>query len=209
MEELTVKQKKHDLYKFVGIPAKVYIGLEKEITITKILKTICTVLNVDQGSLFTKNRKHELVQARQIIFYMVRKYTNNSYGKIATLLVRDDNSIYNHATIIHGINNVDNLREVEPPYNKLCTIIEAILEDKVTLNQWKLLKDQEIVVNEIMASIDEKMPLINTILKEIGDDFIPKAEELKEFLQEKICSISLGIVEVRKRRWKDNDEDNE
>lgn len=206
MTQLTKKDKNHILYENLGISPKVYVGLDKQITISKILKTICTILKVEQSKLFSGSRKFELVQARQVAFYMTRRYTSHSFAMIAKLYVKDNNTVFNHATIIHGIGHIKEIRETDPGFDRVCIMIEAILEDRVSLGQWKLIKDQELIVNNLTAHTEEQMSVINQIFEELGEDFIPRMEELKSFYSDRVCEISLAIAELRRKRWKSKTE---
>jgi len=59
-----------------------------------------------------KSRKREFVENRQIYFYFISKYSKKPFMYIGQKYG------FNHATIIHSINNVKNLRATDPKFKK-------------------------------------------------------------------------------------------
>ena len=178
------------------------IKMLEKVSISKIIRTVCKVRDVNQAKLLTISRVSNLVQARQLCFYMTRKYTNHSFESISRLFVKDDNTTYNHATIIHSIKHVEALRETEKSYDIQCVIIEHLIEDKISLEKWELLKDKEAVIDNLIDIITEETELIDAILDELGDEYVPRVEMLQEFLKAKICHYTLKIAEIKHKQWK-------
>lgn len=59
-----------------------------------------------------KSRKREFVENRQIYFYFISKYSKKPFMYIGQKYG------FNHATIIHSINNIKNLRATDPKFKK-------------------------------------------------------------------------------------------
>ena len=71
-----------------------------------------------------KNRKREFVENRHIFFYFISKYSKRPFMYIGQKYG------FNHATIIHSINNVKNWRETDPKFKKKLIRIK----NKIILN---------------------------------------------------------------------------
>ena len=71
-----------------------------------------------------KSRKREFVENRQIYFYFISKYSKKPFMYIGQKYG------FNHATIIHSINNVKNLRATDPKFKKKLIRIK----NKIILN---------------------------------------------------------------------------
>lgn len=83
----------------------------------EIIKTVCNYFNIPIDDIYKKSRKRELILARMICYKLIRgkqdfkKYKYNGYrislaeiGKIFTL---------DHATVLNGINKLNNYLETE------------------------------------------------------------------------------------------------
>jgi chromosomal replication initiator protein len=79
-------------------------GKQTNITIDYITKIVCEHYNVDENKVREKNRKKEVVMARQIAMYLSKKMTKNSLKTIGLHFGGRD-----HSTVIHAHNNVDKL----------------------------------------------------------------------------------------------------
>lgn len=80
--------------KFIKISAKV-------ITIDDIIDTVCKHFSIDTSAIYTKSRKREVVQARQVSMYLAKKYTDSSNSKIGAQIGDKD-----HATVIHAYKTI-------------------------------------------------------------------------------------------------------
>ena len=70
---------------------------QKPITIESIISKVCDYYNIDESSVQSKSRKHEIVQARQISMYLAKKYLDFSTSKIGAYIGKRD-----HATVLHA-----------------------------------------------------------------------------------------------------------
>jgi hypothetical protein len=80
-----------------------------------MFKIICNRLDVDFNIIMEspKWRKREVVTAKQIYFYLKKKRTRESLASIGSYLKKD------HATVLHGIKQVNNHIETEKGFKKL------------------------------------------------------------------------------------------
>ena len=84
-----------------------------------IKKHVCQRLDVNMDSFDTKNRKREIVQARQFTMKFSKMFTKNSLATIGAFCGNKD-----HATSIHGIKTVDNLCSTDKEYKNIFEELE-------------------------------------------------------------------------------------
>jgi len=77
------------------------LEIRQRITIDSINEMVCRSYMISPKELLSKSRKKLLVEARNIIMYLCRKYTNNSLETIGKTYGRS------HATVIHAIKKID------------------------------------------------------------------------------------------------------
>ncbi len=85
----------------------------REMTIENIQKLVCEYYHVPYEKLMTKTRKREVVLARQITMYLAKKFTKNSLKNIG-----DHFGGFDHTTVIHSCNTVENLLETDMEYKE-------------------------------------------------------------------------------------------
>lgn len=96
---------------------------KKPVTVDHILETVCGYFNVGQNEIFTKSRKQNIVQVRQIAMYLAQKYTDLSSSKIGALIGKR-----NHATVLHSCNLVADRLKIDKSFKQKFEDIEAILK---------------------------------------------------------------------------------
>ena len=69
----------------------------KPLTIDEIVAKVCDHYKMDQSVLYTKSRKREVVQVRQVAMFLAKKHTDASASKIGHLIGNRD-----HATVLHA-----------------------------------------------------------------------------------------------------------
>lgn len=102
---------------------KEYIEKEKSLrnlTIEEIQQSISKKYNVSLAQILSSERTHSLVTPRQLAMYISRKYTTKSLPEIAQSFDKT------HATIIHGVRNIEKRLDVEPD---LRTSLDEILSE--------------------------------------------------------------------------------
>ena len=89
----------------------------RQINFEMVAEAVSNYYNMEPDLLFTKTRKREVSDARQIIMYLAKKLANMSLKSIGTRLGRT------HATVLHGCNTI----EERMPYDReLRNAIDAI-----------------------------------------------------------------------------------
>ena len=76
-----------------------------------ILRDVADKAKVPIEELKSKSRQRDLVEARQIYFYISKNKTSASLAKIGAEVNRD------HATVIHGLRTFENVRDLKEKYN--------------------------------------------------------------------------------------------
>ncbi len=73
----------------------------KTINFEMITQGVASHYNIDPESIFTKSRKREISDARQMVMYMAKKHAKMPLTAIGTRLSR------NHATVIYACKNIE------------------------------------------------------------------------------------------------------
>lgn len=102
----------------------------RKITIEEIQKTVCKKYGVTMAQMLSSERTQSLVTPRQLAMYIARKYTAKRLPDIAKMFDKS------HATIIHGVKNIEKRIDVEPDLKEsLEEIISTFgynIEDEIT-----------------------------------------------------------------------------
>ena len=93
---------------------------QKPITIESIIAKVCDYYNIEEASVQSKSRKHEIVQARQICMFLAKKYLDYSTSKIGAYIGKRD-----HATVLHACNMVRDQIQVDKNFKADMENIES------------------------------------------------------------------------------------
>ncbi len=91
----------------------------QEVSIEYIVNVVCNHLNIPIEEFYSKSKKREMVQARQLAMHFAKKYTKCSLATIGQQCGGKD-----HATVIHALKTVSNLLETDKQFRTLATEIE-------------------------------------------------------------------------------------
>lgn len=83
------------------------LEIRQRITIDSITEMVCSSYMISTKELLSKSRRKLLVEARNIIMYLCRKYTDNSLETIGRTYGRS------HATVIHAIKKIENEKDLK------------------------------------------------------------------------------------------------
>ena len=83
----------------------------KPLTIDDILEKVCQHFGVTQQNVFSKSRKREYVQVRQISMYLAQKYTKMPASRIGQLIGGRD-----HSTVLHSCSAVEQRLKVDKAF---------------------------------------------------------------------------------------------
>ena len=78
------------------------------LTVDDILEKVCEHYNVTQQSVFSKSRKRDLVQVRQVSMYLAQKYTKMPASRIGQLIGGRD-----HSTVLHSCATIEKRMKVD------------------------------------------------------------------------------------------------
>lgn len=95
---------------------------KKRITVQKIQDTVSEFFNVKKDLIQSASRKREIVQARQVTMYFIKKHTELSLAQIGSHVGNR-----NHATVLHACNTVKDLSEVDKGFRSDIEEIERLL----------------------------------------------------------------------------------
>ena len=102
-----------------------------------VIHIACRHLSIDSGSIFGKSRKRELVNARQVCMYFMRKFfPEMSLASVGEVFKKD------HATVLHSIRVVKDQMFSSPAYKMsieelMAAMIKSVDERKQELNSQK------------------------------------------------------------------------
>lgn len=114
-KNITVDLAKQMIDKFVRNTAH-------EVSVDYIQKVVCDFLQVPVNEMFSRSRKRDIVQARQIAMYFAKKHTEFSLAQIGAYCGDKD-----HATVLHAYRTVENLKATEKRFKEKLDEIDKII----------------------------------------------------------------------------------
>jgi chromosomal replication initiator protein len=109
----------------IGLVEEIIKGLTTEvkpITMEEIIEKVCMQYNIKPELLEAKTRKHEIVLARHMSMFFIRKYVKIPLKAIGSRFGGRD-----HATVIHACSVIENYlqtnKKIKEEYEILDTII--------------------------------------------------------------------------------------
>ncbi|MGE5401748.1 MAG: chromosomal replication initiator protein DnaA [Ignavibacteriales bacterium] len=93
------------------------------ISIEYITKVVCECLNVEENKVRDKNRKQEVVIARQIAMYLAKVLTKSSLKTIGLHFGGRD-----HSTVIHAYNSIEQMLDEDPSMKETVESIKSKIE---------------------------------------------------------------------------------
>ncbi|MDR1666872.1 MAG: chromosomal replication initiator protein DnaA [Bacteroidales bacterium] len=94
-----------------------------EMSVDYILQTVSDYYNMEREEVLSNTRKREIVQARQVAMYLSKHFTKTSLKSIGVQLGDKD-----HATVLHAIKTVNNLKETDRHFKVEIEELETKLE---------------------------------------------------------------------------------
>ncbi|MBD5346779.1 MAG: chromosomal replication initiator protein DnaA [Bacteroides sp.] len=93
----------------------------KTINFEMVTKAVSDHYGITPDQIFTKSRKREISDARQVVMYMAKKHAGMSLMAIGNRLART------HATVLHGCNNIEQRMDLEKQLRDDLDKIEAAI----------------------------------------------------------------------------------
>jgi chromosomal replication initiator protein len=91
----------------------------RTLTIEDIVETVCRHYKVTHEEVYGESRKAEFVLARQLVMYLSQKHTGDTAKHIGHVIGRRT-----HATVLHGISNIEKKIKENPAFRKEVREIE-------------------------------------------------------------------------------------
>ena len=91
----------------------------RTLNIEDIVEAVCRHYKVTHEELYGESRKAEFVLARQVVMYLAQKHTGDTAKHIGYVIGRRT-----HATVLHGINNIEKKMKENPAFRKEVREIE-------------------------------------------------------------------------------------
>jgi len=94
-----------------------------------VIKVVCKHTNVRITDLYTASRKGNIMVARQMSMYLLKKRMKLPYTQIAKVMTRNKKP-FNHTTVINNVNTFQNLLDTNDPlilplYNEVISVLES------------------------------------------------------------------------------------
>jgi chromosomal replication initiator protein len=86
-----------------------------------IVMTVCQQMNISERIITARTRQREAVRARNIVMYLIKKYTDSSLAEIGKQVHRD------HATVAHSLATMDDLMSYDAVLRQEVASIERAL----------------------------------------------------------------------------------
>jgi chromosomal replication initiator protein len=96
---------------------------KKQITMEKIQDIVSNYFKIDLKEIHSKSRKREIVQARHVAMFLLKKYTNYSYAHIGNLVGKRD-----HATVLHACKTIQDTMVWDKVFRSIMKTIEDLLK---------------------------------------------------------------------------------
>ena len=122
---LTSKEIDFDLVK--KTVKEVSTNKQVNISIELITKVVCEFFNLEENKLREKNRRKEIVLARQVAMYLSKLLTKSSLKTIGLHFGGRD-----HSTVIHSQTSIENLVAVDPKMKEMMDSLKNKIEMRVT-----------------------------------------------------------------------------
>ena len=87
-----------------------------------IIMTVCQHLNISEKVITARTRQREAVRARNIVMYLIKKYTGGSLADVGKYVHRD------HATVAHSLSAMEDLLSYDVVLRQELATIERALE---------------------------------------------------------------------------------
>jgi chromosomal replication initiator protein len=86
-----------------------------------IVMTVCQQMNISERIITARTRQREAVRARNIVMYLIKKYTDSSLAEIGKQVHRD------HATVAYSLSQMDDLMSYDAVLRQEIASIERAL----------------------------------------------------------------------------------
>ncbi|MDR1984887.1 MAG: chromosomal replication initiator protein DnaA [Prevotellaceae bacterium] len=99
---------------------------KREVSVDKIKRTVCDYFGLSLDAIYSKTRKREIVQARQIAMYFSRSMTKYALATIGAEIGGKD-----HATVLHACKTVEDLYATDRSFKQHMIEIEKRINNSL------------------------------------------------------------------------------
>lgn len=96
-----------------------------------VLNEVCRYYSITPQEMFYYTRRRFIVKKRQLFFFMCCKWTNDSLKRIGECPLEFSNIFYDHATVLHSRNVVQDFLQLNLRHDHL---EKKLLEDVININ---------------------------------------------------------------------------
>lgn len=97
---------------------------KKPVTLDEIVDKVCAFFEVERDDIYTKSRKANVVNVRQVSMYLASKFTTLTVNRIGQLIGKR-----NHATVLHSIKAVNDKMSVDKDFRSKIEELEKMLRE--------------------------------------------------------------------------------
>ena len=120
----------------------------------KIGKVVSDFYEMNLTEVFEKTRKREITIKRQLIFYLCRKHTTLSFQNVSGAFnFYIKGKTYDHATVLHSCNVVQNIMDTNKNFRKEVEFIESKVEKIILIFKKQPLTPQKKELLELRIKI--------------------------------------------------------
>lgn len=121
----------------------------------KIMDIVCVYFATSKESLVSRSRRKNIVAARQMAMYLMRKHARLRLVEIGRVFGGRD-----HTSVIHSINTIKTEKEIYDNVAKDCAYLSDVIYDHITNNTLVSVKPKE---EKKINACNTKAPVFKTI----------------------------------------------
>jgi hypothetical protein len=114
-------------------------------------KAVCSIYGVNEDELFSLNRRREIISARRMVLYFLRKHYGETYMGIAKMFNM------NHATVIHHVTQMKNFLEFDK--------IEIM--NYIKVRDYVFEQNSEVTLSEELDLLKKEKSLLDNRLEQV------------------------------------------
>ena len=147
---------------------------EKNLSLKLIHVHVSDFFKVDMNFIFQNNRVRDVIEKRQIFYYLCRKYApRKALREISNYCMLSGYKLPNHATILHGVKKVNNMIDTERFYASEILRIEqdlnSLTEHLRNLEKGSIIDSsiKKILITELFEcpSLEDMLNVLNNYLE--------------------------------------------
>ena len=109
--------------KVIGLSGYQPLSLSNEFFVSKIVDSVSSKFGVSFEQMSSKSRSRSIVQARHILMFLLKKYTNKSLNEIAKFLKKSD-----HTAVLYACKKVEKFKLIESKNENTILLLEKNLQ---------------------------------------------------------------------------------